>query len=67
LIGKKWEYFAMVMDFDIVVEINGEGIEAQKINAYKKITELGQDCWELVGLTQYAGMRNVMLVFKRPI
>jgi hypothetical protein len=63
----RWEYLVMVIDFDIVIEINGESISTQKINAYKKIAELGQDGWELVGLSHYSGMRNVTLVFKRSI
>ena len=63
----KWEYVTLVVDFDVVQEINGESVSHLKINFYKKMAELGQESWELVSVSHYGGMKNILMAFKRPI
>lgn len=62
----KWEYCYIVVDFSVVVEINGQE-DTRKTTAYSKISELGQDGWEMVNVTHYAGARSLAIFFKRPL
>ena len=65
---QKWEYLYVVAYEDNVQRINDEKPVRDTSKLPNFLQEVGQDGWELVGLTPYSdGASRCRLIFKRPL
>ena len=65
---QKWEYMVLTGTGDRIRYANGENInlDAGKLHFHVFLQGLGEDGWEMVGIT-YQNMSNFYMFFKRPL
>ncbi len=70
---QQWEYLTIVLDSAGSYNLISRWISGQELRDWKKgnlsavLSQLGRDCWEMVGTLTVSSYNYATLFFKRPL